>query len=226
MKSLEDFSGIHGGKRAFIACNGPSLNDISMEKLQGEIVFSLNRGYMKLELPITYLVVMVPLVVKQWGHEILAVPCDTLFTNLLEASHTCKTPFAGNRFCIDFSKTFHRGHTVTYPAMQIAYGMGFEKVYCIGLDHSFKYDNTVRDTSHHRAVITAGQDINHFDPDYFGDGATWLPYSPDMVEANYKLATKAFYNDGRELWNASTKTKLPDKIIPRIDFDSIWEGEK
>ena len=226
MKSLEDFSGIHKGKRAFIACNGPSLNDIPMEKLQGEIVFSLNRGYTKMGLPITYLVVMVPLVVKQWGYEILAVPCDTLFTNLLEAPHTCKTPFAGKRFCIDLSKTLHRGHTVTYPTMQIAYGMGFEKVYCIGLDHSFKYDNTVRDESHHRAVITKGEDLNHFDPNYFGDGAVWLPYSPKMVEANYRLATKAFYKDGRELWNASTETLLSDKIIPRIDFDSIWEGEK
>lgn len=225
MKSLDDFTEIHKGKRAFIACNGLSLNDIPMEKLRGEIVFGLNRGYMKDGLPITYLVVMVPIVVEQWGDEIIKVPCDTLFTNLLDTPHTCKINFGGKEFCTDLRKTIHRGHTVTYPTMQLAFRMGFEKVYCIGLDHSFKYDNTVKDKSHHRAVITKGEDLNHFDSDYFGDGAKWLPYSPKMVEVNYKLATKAFYENGRELWNASTKTALSEKIIPRIDFNSIWEGE-
>lgn len=222
MKTLGDFKDIHTGKRAFIACNGPGLNDIPVEKLEGEIVFSLNRGYLKVGLPITYIVVMVQRVVNQWGSQILHIPCDTLFTNLLKAPHTCRTPFGNDRFCTDLEGSLQRGNTVTYPTMQIAYGMGFEKVYCIGLDHSFKYDNTVRDKSHHRAVITKGDDPNHFDPNYFGDGASWLPYSPEIVERNFKAAKKAFYKNGRELWNASTSTKLSDKIIPRIDFDEIF----
>ena len=225
MKSLDDFIGIHEGKRAFIACNGPSLNDIPMEKLRGEIVFGLNRGYMKDGLPITYLVIMVSMIIRQWREEIIKVPCDTLFTNHLNVPHACKINFGGRAFCTNFEKTVHRGHTVTYLAMQLAFRMGFKKVYCIGLDHSFKYDNTIKDKSHHRAVITKGHDLNHFDPDYFGDGAKWLPYSPKAVEGNFKLATEAFYRNGRELWNASTKTALSGKIIPRIDFNSIWEGE-
>jgi len=222
MKKQEDFKNIHKGKRAFIACNGPGLNDIPMERLEGEIVFGLNRGYLKEGLPITYLVVMVPRVIRQWGDEIIEVPCDTLFTNLLDGGHTCKINFGNKQFCTDLQGKIHRGNTVTYPAMQLAFGMGFEKVYCIGLDHSFKYDNTIRDESHHRAVITQGDDPNHFNPNYFGDGASWLPYSPSIVEANYKLARKAYFDNGRELWNVSTTTKLPEKVIPRKDFNGLF----
>jgi len=220
---MADFKDIHKGERVFIACNGPSLNDIPMEKLQGEIVIGLNRGYLKEGLPIKYLVVMVNRIALQWGDEILKVPCDVLFTKLLDGPNVCKPNFGSSSFQTDLSKPLKSGHTVTVPALQIAYGMGFSKVYMIGLDHSFSYKNTVKDKTHRRAVISTGSDPNHFDPNYFGKGANWLPYSPKMVEANYKLARNAYREAGRELWNASTRTKLPEDIFPRIDFNSIWE---
>lgn len=223
---LVDFQNKHRGERCFIACNGPSLNDIPMKKLQGEIIFGLNRGYLKKDMPIKYHVVMVNEVTTQWGDELLAVDCDVLFTNRLEGEHVCHTPFGGNQFATDLSKPLHRGHTVTYPTIQIAFGMGFEEVYLIGCDHNFKYDNTYRDKTHHRRVINKGDDLNHFDPSYFGEGSLWLPYSPKMVEKNYSLATKAFEQSGRKLYNASTFTILPEKVIPRINFNDLkFSGE-
>jgi hypothetical protein len=222
MKNIKDFKDIHKGERGIIACNGPSLNDIPMSKIRGETVFGLNRGYLKEDLPITYLVVMVKKVAEQWGDEILSVPCDTLFTTLLEGDHVCPVKQrAGDRFSTDISIFASRGHTVTYYTMQIAYYMGFSEVYLIGLDHSYDYSNTKRDESHHRAVISTGDDPNHFHPDYFGEGANWLPYSPDMVEKNYKKATKAYQDDGRILMNISTQTKLPKSVIPRGNFEDI-----
>lgn len=220
--NLYDFKDKHKNERCFIACNGPSLNDIPMEKLQGETVFGLNRGYLKEGLPITYLVVLVSRVAKQWEKEILKVPCKVIFTNHLSHPKVCGFPIGNDKFSTDlYREPLKSGHTVTMIALQIAYGMGFDKVYMIGLDHSFSYENTVRDNSHHRAVISTGDDPNHFDPSYFGEGANWLPYSPKMVEKNYKLASEAYRNDGRLLLNVSTKTKLSPKIIFRGSFENI-----
>lgn len=223
MRRLDDFINIHKGQRAFIACNGPHLNDIPVEMLNGEIVFGLNRGYRKKGLPITYLVVMVKSIIKQWGDEIIKVNCDTLFTNHLDAPHACRTPFGGvgKIFQTDLTKNLFRGNTVTFVAMQLAYGMGFDEVICIGLDHHFVYDNTVRDKSHRRMLINKGDDLNHFDPDYFGDGAKWLPAELNKSEEQYKMARRAFENDGRRLLNASTFTKLPESAIPRVRFNDI-----
>lgn len=222
--NLYDFENKHAKERCFIACNGPSLNDIPLEKLKGEIVFGLNRGYLKEDLPITYLVTMVKRVVQQYGEEIAKVPCKVLFTNLISVPHACPTPFGSDTFQTDLYKPLHRGHTVTYPTMQIAYGMGFDRVYLIGCDHSFSYENTVEDETHHRAVISTGDDPNHFHPDYFGKGANWLPYSPKMVEKNFKEARVAFEKDNRLLMNVSTFTKLPDKVIPKGKFEEIIDG--
>jgi len=41
-------------------------------------------------------------------------------------------------FYEDISEPIHAGWTVTYVAMQIAYYMGFKRVFLIGVDHSFK----------------------------------------------------------------------------------------
>lgn len=219
--NLYDFKDRHKGKRCFIACNGPSLNDIPMEKLQGEIVFGLNRGYLKKGLPIKYHVLMVSHVAKQWEEDFRKLKCDVLFTNLIEMPFVCNTPFGSREFQTDMYYPLHRGHTVTYPTMQIAYGMGFSEVYLIGCDHSFSYKNTIRDETHHRAVITEGKDSNHFHPNYFGDGSVWLPYEPKMVEKNYRSARKAFDISGRALMNLSTYTELSDDIIRRGNFEDI-----
>lgn len=219
---IEDFKDIHKGKRAFIACNGPSLNDIPVAKLKNDVVFGLNRGYLKKDLPITYLVNIVKSIVDQWGHEISQVPCEAFFTNHFEGDNVVKLQFGGRKgFHTDLTQPIYRGNTVTYVALQIAYWMGFTTVYCIGLDHSFSYSNTVRDKSHRRAVITKGNDPNHFDPNYFGDGAVWLPYEPIPVENGYRMAREAYEKDGRVLLNASTKTQLSKKIMPRISFSEI-----
>lgn len=224
MKYLEDFKDIHKDQRAFIVCNGPSLNDIDVSKLKGKITFGLNRGYLKTDLDIKYLVVIAIPVMEQWGDEILNVRCDTLFCNRLDANHVCKMKFGGvgRIFQKDLTKPMYRGNTVTYVAMQLAYWMGCNPVYCVGLDHGFVYDNT-KNTNEGRKLINVGEDLNHFDPNYFGIGAKWLPYEPHAVERAFSLARDAYFNSGREIYNCSTRTNLSEKILPRKDFNSICE---
>lgn len=224
---LRKFKNIHKGGRAFIACNGPSLNDIDVSKLNGETVFGLNRGYLKKELPIKYLVVIAKPVIEQWPEEILKVPCDALFCNKLSGNHVYHMSWKGDEpfFQKDLTKPMWQGHTVTYVAMQLAYYMGITELYCIGMDHKFSYENTKKNPDGH-GLVNVGNDLNHFDPNYFGDGSVWLKQDKQHVETAYNLARRSFEVDGRKIYNASTFTILSEEILPRIDFNDIEFPER
>ncbi|RPI82647.1 MAG: hypothetical protein EHM34_06610 [Nitrosopumilales archaeon] len=53
-----------------------------------------------------------------------------------------------------------------------------------------------------------GDDINHFDPNYFPKGSKWDLPNLEMSEVAYELARKAYSKDRRQIWNCSTKTNL------------------
>lgn len=224
MKNLEDFKDIHKGERCFIACNGPSLNDIDVSKLQNEIVFGLNRGYLKKDLPIKYMVVTATPIMRQFGDEILSVKCDAIFCDRLSGDNVCNVRFGGvgRIFQTDITKNLFRGRTVTFAALQLSYMMGFAEVYIIGMDHNFTYTNTKKYGDYKNLVISTDKDLNHFDPTYFSKGTYWGKYAPTNVEFNYKLAVDAFRKDDRKVYNASTFTKLSEDIMPRINFNDLF----
>lgn len=220
---MEKFRGKHRGRRAFIACNGPSLNDTDVSKLKNEIVFGLNRGYLKKDLKITYLVVVNDLVEHQFRDELLKVRCKAFFTNSLHCPHCYGMLWTPNKptFTGDPTKPMWQGHTVTYAAMQLAYFMGIKNLYLIGCDHS--YTNKTSKKGKGRGLVSKGTDPNHFALNYFGKGIRWDPYHPKSVEKAYRLAMRAYKKAGRHIYNASAYTKLSESIIPRVDFDSLFE---
>ncbi len=219
---MKRFKNIHRGKRAFIACNGPSLNDVDVTKLKGEIVFVLNRGYLKKGLPITYLVVVNDLVEKQFAKELLAVKCKAYFSNGLSGPRVYRLRWTPNipKFTGDPTQLMWQGHTVTYSAMQIAFFMGIKKLYLVGCDHSFDYSTARRDGK--RGVVTTTKDLSHFDPNYWGKGVRWDPYPLKSAAKAYHLAYKGFKKAGRILANASSVTALSEDVLPRVDFDSLF----
>lgn len=216
---MKRFKNIHKNKRAFIVCNGPSLNDMDVNHIKGEIVFGLNRGYLKKDLPITYLVVVNHLVEKQFGSEILKTPCKAIFSNSLPRTYIMKWT-DGLIFQTDIEKPIWQGHTVTYVAMQIAYYMGCNPLYIIGLDHFYNYENTKK-LDEKRGIVSQGYDPNHFHPDYFGKGVRWDPAKLDKSEESYKRARDTYEKAGRKIYNASTKTALSEDILPRVNFNEV-----
>jgi len=208
----------HLGEKCYIAANGPSLNDIKGEWLSDGIVFGLNRGYLKEDLDINYLVVVNDLVEKQFGTEIMRVNCYDVFSNSLPNSVQLKwTSDVPSFNPTPTTAPSWQGHTVTFVALQLAYEMGFKEVYIVGLDHFFSYKESERGG---RGVVTKTVDVNHFDPNYFGAGVRWDPANLRMSEIAYKLADNAFRNDGRKIYNASTRTALPDGIFEPV---KLWE---
>ena len=78
-----------------------------------------------------------------------------------------------------------------------------------------------------KSVITSGltwqsteDDVNHFDPRYFGAGKKWHDPQLDKVKLNYELAKKVFESDGRQIINASVGGKLD--LFPRRDYCALF----
>jgi len=216
------FKDKHKNKRAFIIANGPHLNDIPVEKLEGEITFGLNRGYLKKGLDIKYLVVINDLVEQQFKDEILAINCDARFTCYLEGPNTYQYKFTPDipKFTGDITKPIWQGHTVTFCAMETAFFMGCDPVYVIGLDHKFDY-STSEKRKGKRGLLSKTDDPNHFHPDYWGKGVIWDAAELKQAEVGFGLARQAYEKLGRRLLNASTFSLLSEDILPRIDFNSI-----
>jgi len=209
---MSKFTNKHKDETCYIAANGPGLNNIDSSKLAFP-VFALNRGYLKKDLPITYLVVVNDLVEKQFKDEILAVECEQVFSNSIPGTVQLKwTPdvpsFQPNP--IDFPSW--QGHTVTFVALQLAFEMGFSTVYLIGLDHHFSYQYTKKEKGK-RGLISTGLDVNHFDSNYFGEGVVWDAANLTKSEEAFKLADEYYREHGRVIYNVSKPTRLSSEII-------------
>lgn len=218
MKYLEQFKDIHKNNRIFIVCNGLGLADIDMSKLDGEIVVALNRGYLKKDLPITYLVTADKRIEKNFGKEVANIKTLATFSNKIP--ETVNYTLGHRGFSKDIIRGVRLGHSVTVVALQIVYYMGGNPVYIIGMDHHINYENTNKHTN--KEYSNKGKDNNHFTEDYYKPGVKFRYQNLDAVGKSYLEARKVFEAGGRVLLNASTQTKLSAEIIPRIKFDEIF----
>ncbi len=111
--------------------------------------------------------------------------------------------------------------------MQIAYFMGFDPVYLIGVDVDYHINKTVRqdgkffsDGNKQFLQSTINDDPNHFDHKYFGKGRRWHnPNVANMIDG-FSIARNAFEYKGRKIYNATVGGKL--EVLERIDFKSLF----
>lgn len=216
----------HKGERCFIIGNGPSLKNTDVSLLRDEVTFGLNRIYLlfdELGFATTYYVAINKLVIEQFAHDIIRLPCPKFIRwqacDLIDFTDTMMFLYPredqGPRFYTDITEGIWVGATVTYVAMQIAYYMGFAKVILIGVDHSFTTKGEP-----HATVLAAGDDPNHFDPDYFGKGFRWQLPDLETSELAYRLAKYQFEIDNRELVDATVDGSL--RVFPKVDYQTLF----
>lgn len=220
-KQLEQFKDIHKGQDCFIIGNGPSLNKMDLALLRSYHTFGLNKIYLmfdKVDLNLSYLVSVNKYVIEQSVSPFEQLNCPVFL------SYTDAEDVIGNQdnifwlyalntwsFYEDIAQPICKGFTVTFVAMQIAYYMGFQRVFLIGVDHSFKQavgkSNTVE--------VMEGDDPNHFHPDYF-KGKKWELADVYGNEVSYHLANYFYQKDGRQIFNSTVGGKL--EVYPRVDY--------
>lgn len=231
------FKDCHQGKRAFIIGSGPSLKIEDLDRLKNEITFACNKIYLAFDntdwRP-TYFSVIDSMVARNNIEAINKSSLVKIFSNSVRSNFIGRkdiywlkdigSPRVDNkiqfRFSEDLQKGVYGGYTVIYTMLQIAYYMGLNEVYLLGVDFSFEIPRpSSRKSPMGETLLYGSGEINHFHPDYRAKGEAWTMPQLDLQYKAFCCARDAFAADGRVIYNASRQTKLD--VFPRVDLDKI-----
>lgn len=230
------FEGIHRGQRCFILGGGPSLRKLDPEPLAGEISFGVNAVFLIrdwLGFEPTYYAVEDRLVYEdrfddirqrvqrstcffpiQFSSPRFDRPSHHYFRALYELGPARDWPC----FSRDPSRVVWIGGTVMYVCLQLAFYMGFDRVYLLGVD--LDYVKPAHVTERGGEWTSQGDDPNHFHPDYFGKGYRWHDPRTDRMELAFRKAHRIFEAEGRRIYNATPGGKL--EVFERVPYDSLF----
>jgi hypothetical protein len=222
LSPLGSFKDRHKGERCFLIGNGPSLSKLDLAKLEGEIAFTVNRGYLAATrgLPETpYYLITDPLTYSPYAEEVRHARVGTRFyradvcdlpeyRDAADREPVVRVPFHRTptmdegHFAEDATTGVFRGFTVLLDAAQLAFMMGCSEVYVIGCD----------------------LDYHQGDTHVYGTGPieqqrlTVMPI-PKVLKA-MAVAAERFANHGRVFANAGVGGRL--ETIPRVDYATLF----
>lgn len=224
------------GKRCFIIGNGPSLNKVDVNKMAGEATFGVNGIFLnfeKMSFTPTYYVVEDALVAQDRAPQInqlrgmrkmfarayrdLLLPDeDTTYMNVIYdySSYDDFPEFSRNA-----AKCLWVGGTVTYLNLQLAFHMGYDPVYLVGIDHSYAVKQEKNDVEG-KVLTSRDNDENHFHPDYFGKGYRWHDPNVARMEMSYHKARRVFEANGRHVYNATLGGML--EVFERVNYADLF----
>lgn len=225
----------HEGQRCVIIGNGPSLKEMNLNLLKDEITFGVNAIFYAFDwidfFP-TYYVVEDRLVAEDNKKVInnlegmtkifpedlrycLQGDSETIFINFDRYYSDYPSPDFP-KFGLDALNKLYWGGTVTYLNLQLAYYMGFEEVYLIGMDMNYQIPSYAD-----RNVITSkNADLNHFHPEYFGPGKRWHQPKVERMFATLRFANEIYLSDDRKIFNATDGGKL--ELYPRVNYERVF----
>lgn len=226
LNALEKYRDLHAGKRCFIIGNGPSLRQMDLTRLRGEFTFGMNRIYLifpEWGFTTTYLVAVNDLVLEQSAAELKALSLPKFVTwrarlwlgddpraVFMDTDFTGPETFSG-----EATRRLFEGFTVANVSLQLAFFMGFSEVILIGVDHNYTTQGAAN-----QAVVSQGDDPNHFAPNYFGKGYVWQNPDLEGSERGFLRAREAYAQAGRRVLDATLGGKLT--IFPKIDYNTLF----
>ncbi|MFC1524554.1 6-hydroxymethylpterin diphosphokinase MptE-like protein [Thermodesulfobacteriota bacterium] len=247
---LESLKNIHKGDRAFIICNGPSLNEIDLDLLKDEITIGTNGLYLsfgKSDFRPTYYLVEDDLVAEDRAEDLSNINgplklfaqrlayClqrdeDVIFLRHCPNSNPWNLEQKYNiglemPFSPDISVVSFGGNTVTYTCLQLAYHLGVREVFIIGADHNFIVPDrySEKDIDENYVIESQEDDANHFNQDYFGKGFRWHNPKVHKLEKSYRNARQFFEFNGGMIFNATVGGHL--EVFDRIPFLDLFKND-
>lgn len=238
MNNINQLKNIGEGKRIFLVGNGPSLNDMNLDLLEGEYSLAMNRIsliYPKTKWrPTYYIFTSSNCHDPRWGHEwsqsILSASSEdkTLpiiwrrYKNEIEkraGTLPDKTIYLDSlsensigspgAFSTNAEERLDKSGTTMNIALQLAYYMKFSEVYLVGCDSNW---HTATNTK------TFG-DPNHFDSSYhayIGDGQ----HEFDRMNGTHLRAKPEFDKAGIKILNAGFNSAIT--AYDKIDYESLF----
>lgn len=215
--------------RCVVLGNGPSLNEMDLSPLRNEYTFGLNRIYLlfkDLGFETTFLVSINRFVIQQFSSE-LNQGNSLKILNWRYRDGSIET--GKNTVFLPPSPDIRkmegrvmRGYypnigSVTNVALELAFYMGFSEVILIGVDHNY-----VEKGLGSKAIVSQGNDKNHFSPNYFGNGVVWQLPDIKLMEDGYRKNNKLFESNGRRIVDATMNGKLD--IFEKVKFMNYLEN--
>lgn len=225
---LWQFRNRHRGERCFVIGNGPSLRIDDLDKLKSEITFAANKIYLGFESTTwrpNYYVAEDDHFVRQHHDEIRRLAGVKFINNnsggLFKQDHDIikyrQRPVLGDafpKFSDNALRVLYCGYMVTYISLQLAYYMGFTRVYLLGVDFDY---SQLGDGA---AFIHQTQHAHdHFVPNYFEPGEVRATPQLSLAEQAMKCAKEFYEAHGRTIWNATRGGKL--EVFDRISLDEV-----
>lgn len=241
-RKLAALKGTAKGRRAFILGNGPSLQNMEMYLLKDEITIASNGAYKafgawgftsdyllfedieqteirgrdihKIEGPLK-------LAAIYNAHAIARPWKNLLFMNARLADETYWTD-PGIQFSRDFSHAVYLGSTVTYIALQLAYHLGCNPVYLIGVDIDY---GLLAERFPPGKILVTQENIDlvnkaHFTKDYYRVGDVIGMPNVELQNKAFGVARTAFEDVGRQVFNAGIGGRLD--VFDRVDFKTLF----
>lgn len=229
-RRLAALRGKHAGRPAVIVGNGPSLQiaDLDVLAASDAVTFAFNKIFLAFDRtafrPTYYMVEdflvaennaaaidalrgmpkLFPEVLLRWVKQ----DDDTILFGL-----THQDPAAGVAEFSEDPLDLKWGSSVTYTAIELAFYLGCDPVYLIGVD--FKFDVPAGPLPQ---VLAAGGERNHFLPHYRQPGERWNKPMIEFTRLAYEAAYAHAQRTGRRIYNATRGGAL--EVFPRDDFDA------
>lgn len=238
----------HKGQRCFVMGNGPSLQQMDLSPLANEITIGANGIYKKFPewgFHTNYLVMEDVEQTEIRGPEMDKVK-GPLKLFAIDTAHAVATdintlffytPRGHNRnyywsapfypqFSLDFAALVHLGSTVTHAMLQLAYHLGCDPIYIIGVDHNY---SSLTDVFPPGKVTITQDNIHltkglHADPNYYKIGDVIGVPHYQRQEAAYQKARDVLESNGRRILNAGLDSKL--NVFEKTSYDSIFNKSK
>ncbi len=200
------------GETCVIAGNGPSLNAVDWDLLDGLDVLGANYAadHPELAKRLTLLSVVNPWVISQRPEAFTAQPFEValpihLALWLPEGDQAITLPAHGGYApAKSAGEPLSTRSTVSYFNLQLATLLGYKKVLMIGFDHRYTQpDNAVEGTLLHNEEA----DPNHFDDSYFA-GRTWQAADTARMELTYAIADVHGQRNGMQIINCTPGSAL------------------
>ncbi|MDC0371978.1 DUF115 domain-containing protein [Flavobacteriaceae bacterium] len=214
------------GESVTIVCNGPSLNSTDLHRINMPTI-----GMNKINLIFEkqkkwrpdYIICSNGLVINQ-NKEFFENYSKPVFLDFKAAQlgvkgHNIHYFLSSHRryFSKSFDKEIGSAGTVTFAAIQLAYFLGFKNIYIVGMDHNYKGHSTEKSFS--KIERFQGDDLNHFDPNYF-KGNLWGTPNLFISEYGYKISREFLEKNKVNIYDCTINGKC--EIFEKKSINSIY----
>lgn len=232
---IQSLKGTCCNERCFIIGNGPSLSGEDLNLLKNEKTFAFNRIYniysSTFWRPTIYMVAD-STVLEYMRHENIADInaeiflvanqalvdkwkgiCNIHRMNLYGKNSIKKERQIMEGISEDVSHYFTISQSVICNAMELAFYMGFKKIYLLGVDHEFPIE----------VSMDGKQTINRNVENHFAlhNDKTQYPSRKEALTKCYEICRMYAKKRGINIYNATRGGKL--EIFERVDFDELMK---